>query len=148
MKRYAVWIKIGLVVCLALCMIAMTELKENDVAQSALIIMGISMFVLLLDLLTMRWRRKRRVIRMGISIPAKIQEISYPFMVYQSDNIKVALGGKGSSNLYIIRASYIYDGKRYIGDSGWLFCGGCPYKANDGVQVYIDPQRPERFYLE
>ena len=148
MKRPVIAVKAALAILLGyyLLRIATTNGGEKP-SEGYIALVAVLFVVVALDLLTIRWRIKRKAVKKGVTVQATIIEIVYPFRVYDSGKVSISIGGKSADHLHIIRAEYVYDGIKYLGESGIQFFGEDLFHPGEKMIVYIDPENPEKFYL-
>ena len=148
MKKTVMAAKVILAFLLGYYLLKMATTNGGEQPQRVYIVLLAAMFsVVAFDLLTIRWRTRRKVVKRGVTVQATITEIVYPFRVYDSGGVSVSIGGISAGRIHIIRAEYVYDGIGYLGESGLLLFGADLFRAGEKMMVYIDPEKPERFYI-
>jgi len=148
MKRPVIAVKAALAILLGYYLLRIATMNGGEQSSEVYIaLLAVLFAVVMLDLLTIRWRIKRKAVKKGVTVQATITETVYPFRVYDSGKVSVSIGGKSADHLHIIRAEFVYDGIKYLGESRLQFFGEDLFHVGEKIMVYIDPEKPERFYM-
>lgn len=138
------WIYIVAAVLLALLLIALLLGDEAIISKLPSMLMGIAVGLMLVIavialayLFSRRHQKKEDDFRAAaVAVQGVVTKVERVHMVKAQSSV-YSVGGE----MYILRAAYEYEGKRYAGAKRSYF-GQPPYKVGDSIIVYVNPGNP------